>query len=773
MSHATKSHPLSLLGRCLSLAFAVGLSACGGDGGDVKGSFIRSATFPICAQVGSSCESSDETAAEIVAASADGMTLIYTNSPREEIGFVDIRDPAAPVALGRLAMGGEPTSVAVRGAVALVAVNTSPSFTAPSGELVLVDIATRSVLRRISLGGQPDAVSVSPDGRYAAVAIENERDESVNGGQLPQGPSGRLVVVDMVGAPSAWTTRNIALDGVNSLFPTDLEPEYVDINRDNVAVLSLQENNHLALVDLATGTLRGQFSAGSVDLSGIDLTDNRPALISQVESSADIRREPDGVAWLSSSRFATADEGDLVGGSRGFTIFNTDGSVAFSSGNLLDRLAARLGHYPDRRSDAKGNEPENVDSARFGDEQLLFVASERSSLVFVFDVADPTRPVFKQALPTGQNPEGVIAIPSRGLLVAASEIDDRSILTRAGLSIYRYTVDATPAYPTLQSADRADGSPIPWSAMSGLAASPTEANTVFAIDDSFFRASRIFTLDVSARPAVIRQELRITDRNGVLAATPAADAMTANRATTFDTTDRAAMINADGTVNLDSEGIAIASDGGFWIASEGAGTVVGETGRPVTSANMILKVGSDGVIQRVIRLPEAVDAIQFRFGFEGVAESNDKLVVAFQRAWNGEGNPRLGIFDLATSTWRFVFYPLEAVTSPNGGWVGLSEVTALGNDEFMAVERDNQGGPDARIKRLTRFSLAGVADGATVTKTLVRDLLPDLRAAGGQVVEKIEGATRLSNGRVLIVNDNDGVNENTGETLLIDLGRLF
>lgn len=367
----------------------------------------------------------------------------------------------------------------------------------------------------------------------------------------------------------------------------------------------------------------------------------------------------------------------------------------------------------------------------------------------------------------------MIAIPSRGLLVAASEVDDRSILTRAGLSIYRYTVDAAPAYPTLQSADRADGSPIPWSAMSGLAASPTEANTVFAIDDSFFRASRIFTLDVSARPAVIRQELRITDRNGVLANTPAADALTANRATTFDTTDRAAMINADGTVNLDSEGIAIASDGGFWIASEGAGTVVGETGRPVTSANMILKVGSDGVIQRVIRLPDAVDAIQFRFGFEGVAESNGKLVVAFQRAWNSEGNPRLGIFDLATSTWRFVFYPLDAVASPNGGWVGLSELTALCNDEFMAVERDNQGGPDARIKRLTRFSLAGVADGATVTKTLVRDLLPDLRAAGGQVVEKIEGATRLSNGRVLIVNDNDGVNENTGETLLIDLGRLF
>jgi hypothetical protein len=65
------------------------------------------------------------TAAEIVAASTDGMTLIYTNSPKDEVGFVDITDPSAPVALGALAMGGEPTSITVQGNHALIAVNTS------------------------------------------------------------------------------------------------------------------------------------------------------------------------------------------------------------------------------------------------------------------------------------------------------------------------------------------------------------------------------------------------------------------------------------------------------------------------------------------------------------------------------------------------------------------------------------------------------------------------------------------------------------------------
>jgi hypothetical protein len=52
--------------------------------------FNRTATFAVCHQVGASCESDATTAAEIVAASLDGMTLVYSNSPKQEVGFVDI-----------------------------------------------------------------------------------------------------------------------------------------------------------------------------------------------------------------------------------------------------------------------------------------------------------------------------------------------------------------------------------------------------------------------------------------------------------------------------------------------------------------------------------------------------------------------------------------------------------------------------------------------------------------------------------------------------------
>jgi hypothetical protein len=731
--------------------------------------FNRTATFPVCSQIGSSCETDVETAAEIVAASEDGMTLVYTNSPRGEIGFVDITNPMTPVALGALAMGGEPTSVTVLGAYALVAINTSTNFVNTSGQLVVVDIARRAVVTRLALPGQPDSVARSKDGKYVAVVIENERDEDLGSGAPPQLPAGALVIVDVAGSPASWRTRTVNLTGIATLFPTDPEPEYVDINEDNIAVVTLQENNHIVLVDLPTGGIVRHFSAGSVTLERVDLTDApRPNRVSFSETQANRLREPDGVAWISRTQFVTANEGDLSGGSRGFTVFNIDGTVAYDSGNTMEHLMARIGHYNDKRSDAKGNEPENAAYGRFDGTDYLFVASERSSVIVVYDLSQKNVPAFKQVLPTALAPEGVLTIPSRKLLVVASEADDRASLFRSSLNIYQYQT-APAAYPTLQSVDRSDGTPIPWGALSGLAAAPT-GTLLYGIDDSFFRGNRIFEIDTATQPASLLREIPITDPNGRIAALAATlpDAADANA---FDDTDLAAMVNPDGTVNIDPEGIAVASGGGFWIASEGNGTV-GEAARPVRTANLVFKVSATGVIEEIIALPPEANARQIRFGFEGIAESGGRLVVTFQRAWTGETEPRIGIYDLTAQTWQFVFYPLEAVASPLGGWVGLSDITPLGSNRFLVVERDNNFGPDARIKRLYSIDLTGVAPGATLTKTLVRDLMTDLRAPRGNVYEKIEGLAIRADGDVFIVNDNDGVDDNSGETQLINLGRL-
>ena len=81
---------------------------------------------------------------------------------------------------------------------------------------------------------------MSPDGRYAAVVIENQRNEdlcvggSQNGrevdedecedgggrlGWLPQSPPGFLVIVDLVGNPADWTTRAVSLTGLARFVP--------------------------------------------------------------------------------------------------------------------------------------------------------------------------------------------------------------------------------------------------------------------------------------------------------------------------------------------------------------------------------------------------------------------------------------------------------------------------------------------------------------------------------------------------------------------------
>ena len=733
--------------------------------------FNRISSFPVCSQLDANCDDDTETAAEIVAASEDGMTLIYSDSPLEAIGFIDIADPQNPIAIGTTDLLGEPTSVAVWGDYAVVGLNTSADFVVTSGELIAVEIASQTQVASIELGGQPDSIAVSPDGNYIAVVIENERDEDLGDGIPPQLPAGNLVVVDSSDSdPLNWTTSNVDLTGLADLFPTDPEPEYVDINENNIAVVTLQENNHIVLVDLVTASVVDGFSAGTVSLTAIDTEEEDPAVISLTSFENDLPREPDGVAWINPDYFATADEGDLNGGTRGFTIYSRAGDVVYTSGNELDHLAVRLGHYPDARSGNKGNEPENVELGIYGDNRYLFVNSERSSLVFVYDVADPTNPVYKQTLPAAAGPEGGLAIPSRNLLVVASEEDNRDDKLRSVVNIYNYTTSQA-AYPTISSADRVDGTPIPWSAMSGLAADPENADILYAIEDSFFGSNRIFTIDVSEEPAVLTSEAIILDSNDVFASFTTSGAIEDPDA--FDDIDLAAMINTNKSLNIDPEGIAVASDGGFWIASEGSGTMGNTIDRPIEKLNFIFKTDANAVVEDVITLPQAINDMQFRFGFEGIAEYGGSVYVAFQRAWGSDANPRIGVYDILGNSWAFFFYPLDVAESQNGGWVGLSDITSLGDGEFLVVERDNQGGPDAAIKRLYRFDTNGLTDGDTVAKTLVRDLMGDLALPGGLIYEKIEGSAVTSQGNLFIVNDNDGVDDNSGETQLLNLGEIL
>src|SRR5690606_18754545 len=139
-------------------------------------SFRRIATLP---NYVNRRQARDGTVSEIVAATRDGKILAYTDATSGAVGFVSIYYPAYPMPLGIVDLGGDPTSVDILGnRYALVGVDTG-SYAEPSGHLAVVDIAKRVIVTEIDVGGQPDSVKISPDERFVAIAIENERDEDI------------------------------------------------------------------------------------------------------------------------------------------------------------------------------------------------------------------------------------------------------------------------------------------------------------------------------------------------------------------------------------------------------------------------------------------------------------------------------------------------------------------------------------------------------------------------------------------------------------------
>ena len=708
--------------------------------------FNRVATFPVYQNLnlanGDALE--DETAAEISAASKDGNVVYYSDSPMERIGLINIQNVSAPAAAGFIALDGEPTSVAVKGDYLLVAVNNSNSFTDPAGKLSVYSIVNPlqpQWVANFDMGGQPDAIAVSPDGRYAAVAIENERDEDYEDGILPQLPAGNLQIVTMKGAVSDWVVRAVDLTGYADTAPTDPEPEYVAINDFNIAAVTLQENNHIIMVDLRRAKVINDFSAGTVDLFNVDTIEDD--VINPVDTILDRRREPDAVTWLNNWSIVTANEGDyedengVEGGSRGFTVFNPFGKVQYESGASLEHAIIRAGHYPESRSENKGVEPESVLSSQFGKQNFLFVGNERANIVAVYKATPFKKPELLQLLPSTIGPEGILAIPSRNLLVVSSEEDSADDGFRSTVSIYQYGFKSAD-YPQIESDPK---QLIPWGALSGMVADKDSASTLYAVPDSYYAQSRIFKAEVAKKgPAIINEAI---------------------------------VLSKDGnTVDYDLEGIAQRADGNFWLVSEGKGSV----------PNLLIKTAADGTVLEEINLPAAVLAKQKNNGFEGVAVTGsgdaEKVYVAFQREWVGDpaGLVRIGVYTPATDSWGFFYYPLESTTQ---GWIGLSEISAIDDNNFVVVERDNQQGVNAAIKRLYRFSVSGltpVAEGESfpvLSKTLVKDLLPELNATHGWTPDKVEGTAIAKDGEVYVVTDNDGVDDASGETRFMKLGKLF
>ncbi len=226
-------------------------------------------------------EAAGEGAAEIVDYDPASKRLFISNSAGS-VDIVDIADPKAPKNVVRIdtsPYGGGVNSVAVSKGVVALAVEAKPK-TDP-GKIVFfsIDGKHRATANICAL---PDMVTFSPDGRYAVAACEGEPNDAYD-----VDPEGAVAVVDLskgvdglndsavkIAGFAAWNDKGapagarIGKPGVP--FAKDVEPEYVAISPDSkTAYVTLQENNAIAIVDLASATVQDVVGLGWKDHSKV------------------------------------------------------------------------------------------------------------------------------------------------------------------------------------------------------------------------------------------------------------------------------------------------------------------------------------------------------------------------------------------------------------------------------------------------------------------------------------------------------------------------
>lgn len=217
-------------------------------------------------------------------------------------------------------------SVSVKNGIVAVAINRTATSVDGNGLGVVALFDTDGeLLNTVVVGNLPDAVKFSADGSTIIVANEGEPGDARN-------PAGTISLIDVSnGAENAQST-NITFAEFNGqeaalrdqgirIFPgrsasLDLEPEVAVFSEDGAtAYVSLQENNAIAVVDVASGEITRLFSTGVQDLSEIatDVNDDDEVYNPQTFENLVSLRQPDTIAAFTSdgtNYIVTANEGD-------------------------------------------------------------------------------------------------------------------------------------------------------------------------------------------------------------------------------------------------------------------------------------------------------------------------------------------------------------------------------------------------------------------------------------------------------------------------------
>ena len=218
--------------------------------------------------------------AEISAFDPASQRLFVTSGSGLQI--IDLSDPTAPALIATLdlvALGGlsnDVSSVAVKNGI--VAASLLNADKTQSGEVMFLNAADGSVLATKTVGNHPDMVVFTPDGTKLLVANEGELTE--DNADSP----GSISIIDISGGVPAATVTSADFSGFDGqeqalrdagvrIFPgnsvsNDVEPEYIAISPDGTkAMITLQENNAVALLDIGSATITDIVPLGLKDFS--------------------------------------------------------------------------------------------------------------------------------------------------------------------------------------------------------------------------------------------------------------------------------------------------------------------------------------------------------------------------------------------------------------------------------------------------------------------------------------------------------------------------
>lgn len=185
---------------------------------------------------------------------------------------------------------------------------------------------TLSFIRTIETGVQPDMVTYTDDGKYILTANEGEpRNGYENDAEDPKGTVTIINTDDDTAVNVGFDDFDhdtLASAGVvlkkGSEPSEDLEPEYISCNG-NMAYISLQEANAMAVLDIEAKEFKGVYPLGTVDYSSVDIDLNKNDNEEDREYSPDNYenvlglRMPDGISTYSvdgQTYVVTANEGD-------------------------------------------------------------------------------------------------------------------------------------------------------------------------------------------------------------------------------------------------------------------------------------------------------------------------------------------------------------------------------------------------------------------------------------------------------------------------------